>query len=81
MVIEHIQPKALLLYSSQALQSAHWPRLQAGYSCPRLVIGPAAHIHHQALQALARQDSALDMAPDPLSALHILSTRNLLDSQ
>ena len=81
MVIEHIQPKALLLYSSQALHSAHWRRLQAGYTCPCLVIGPAAHIHHQELQALARQNSALGMAPDPLSALHILSDLNLLDRQ
>ncbi|SFP64175.1 MerR family transcriptional regulator [Pseudomonas borbori] len=80
MAIEHIRPKALLLYSSQALHSAHWPRLQAGYACPCLIIGPAAHIHHQALQALARQNSALDMAPDPLSALHILSDLNLLDN-
>ena len=55
-------------------------RLQAGYTCPCLVIGPAAHIHHQALQALARQNSALGMAPDPLSALHILSDLNLLDN-
>ncbi|MDM8350345.1 MerR family transcriptional regulator [Pseudomonas sp. sp1636] len=81
MAVEHIQPRALLLYSSQALNSAHWPRLQAGYACPCLVIGPAAHIHRQELQALARQNSALGMAHDPLSALQMLFDRHLLDSQ
>ena len=81
MALEHIQPKALLLYSSQALHSAHWPRLQAGYACPCLIIGPTVHIHHRELQALARQNSALGLAPDPLATLQILSDLNLLDSQ
>lgn len=81
MAIEHIQPKVLLLYSSQPLHSAHWPRLQAGYACPCLVIGPAAHIHHQELQALTRHNSALGMAQDPLGALQTLSDLNLLDNQ
>jgi phage FluMu protein gp41 len=58
-----------LLYSSQALHSAHWPLVQA------------AHIHHQELQALTRQNNALGMAQDPLSARQILSDLNLLDRQ
>jgi hypothetical protein len=65
----------------------HWPRAccrfarSPGYACPCLVIGPAAHIHHRELQALARQNSELGMAPDPLAALQILSDLNLLDNQ
>ncbi|VVQ15646.1 hypothetical protein [Pseudomonas fluorescens] len=80
MAIEYIQPKALLVYSSQALNSTHWPRLQTGYAGPCLIIDPAAHIHHQALQTQARQNGEPDLAQDPLTALQILADLNLLES-
>lgn len=76
MAVEHIQPRALLLHSSQALGSAQLSHLASGYHCPCLVIGPTVHIHRQALRVL----TDVDVADTPLAALQRLADLNLLNS-
>jgi len=80
MAVQYIQPRGLLLYSSQALNSAHLLRLASGYGCPCLVVGPTVHIHRQALQALAEEHADLRVADAPLAALQRLADLNLLNS-
>lgn len=81
LAVEHIQPRALLLYSSQTLNTAHLPRLATGYSCPCLISGPAVHIHEQELRVLTEQYSDLHLAHDPIGALQALTLLNLLEAQ
>lgn len=78
LAIDNIAPRALLLYSSQALDSQQLrrdlPRLHATCRIPLLLAGPAAPIHHDELQAL----SGLHLLADPLTALVHLQALNLL---
>ena len=80
LAVEHIQPRAVLLYSSQALNTHHLQRLLAGYDCPCLIIGQAVQIHQQELHGLAAQNPDLSLAVDPLAALQSLADLNLLNS-
>jgi MerR family transcriptional regulator, light-induced transcriptional regulator len=80
LAVEHIQPRAVLLYSSQALNTHHLQRLLAGYDCPCLIIGQAVQIHQQELRALTAQNPDLSLAVDPLTALQSLADLNLLNS-
>jgi len=81
LAIDTLAPRALLLYSSQALDAAQLrqqlPRLHDSCPVPLLLAGAAAQIHHQELAGL----SALHLADDPLSALHSLLRQGLLDSR
>lgn len=80
LAVEHIQPRAVLLYSSQALNSSHLQRLLGGYDCPCLLVGQAVQIHAEELQAITKQNAELSLAADPLAALHSLTDLNLLHS-
>ena|SRR6218665_1373590 len=78
LAIEHIKPRAALLYSGQALAGAQLPKLLADSSCPRLLVGPTVRIHHTDLQALQTQLNDLHLADDPLLALDTLQRLDLL---
>lgn len=80
LALEHIQPRALLLYCSQALSSTQLQRLLNGAACPSLLVGQVVQIHQQELQAMAADNPALHLAIDPLAALHRLTDLNLLHS-
>lgn len=80
LAVEHIQPRAVLLYSSQALNTGHLQRLLAGYDCPCLIVGEAVQIHLDELNRLCAHNPDLALAQDPLAALHSLTDLNLLDS-
>ena len=80
LAVEHIQPRALLLYSSQALNSTHLQRLLGGYDCPCLLVGQVVQIHADELKGIAQQNPELSLAVDPLAALHCLTDLNLLHS-
>lgn len=80
LAVEHIQPRALLLYSSQALNSTQLQRLLGGYECPCLLVGQVVQIHQHELHAIAAQNPDLSLAADPLAALHSLTDLNLLHS-
>ncbi|MET1078337.1 MAG: MerR family transcriptional regulator [Pseudomonas sp.] len=79
LAVERMAPRALLLYSSQALDATQLrrqlPKLNESCSVPVLMVGPAASIHQQELRAL----SALHLAEDPLSAQRSLLRQGLLD--
>ncbi|WP_445261890.1 MerR family transcriptional regulator [Pseudomonas sp. EA_35y_Pfl2_R5] len=80
LAVEHIQPRAVLLYSSQALNNTHLQRLLGGYECPSLLVGQAVQIHAEELQNITAQNAELSLAADPLAALHSLTDLNLLQS-
>lgn len=80
LAVEHIQPRAVLLYSSQALNGTHLQRLLGGYDCPCLLVGQVVQIHADELHSIAQQNAELSLAGDPLAALHSLTDLNLLHS-
>lgn len=63
--LEHIAPRAILLYAEQALDGSlvqrQLPRLAEQASVPLLIAGPATQIHRDAL-------ASLNLASDPLAA-------------
>ena len=79
LAIEQIRPRAPLLYSSQALNTAHLPRWLTGHNCPCLIIGATVCIHRTELHVLTTQNNAVHMAEGPLEALTTLSRLGLLD--
>ena len=76
--LEHIAPRAVLLYAEQALEGSlirrQLPRLAQQCPVPLLIAGPATHIHRDAL-------SELSSASDPLTAYAWLSDNGLLGLQ
>ena len=79
LAVEHIQPRAVLLYSSQALNTAQLPRWLTGHNCPCLIIGATVCIHRTELHVLTTQNNAVHMAEGPLEALTTLTRLGLLD--
>lgn len=76
--VDHIAPRALLLYSSQALTAPlrhQLPRLVEACAIPLLLAGPAATIHYDELQHLA----GLHLVADPLLAERRLRELGLLE--
>ncbi|TKK34744.1 helix-turn-helix-type transcriptional regulator [Pseudomonas sp. CFBP13528] len=78
LAVEHLQPRAVLLYSSKALQVAALTKLLAGIRCPILIAGPTVCIHHAELAVLTRDIPELFVAEDPLAAHQILIQRGIV---
>ncbi len=80
LALERINPRALLLYAGQALDSGYLqrqlPRLVTPHGMPLLLVGPAASIH----QAELRDMPGLTLAIDPIAALEALQASPLFDS-
>ena len=78
LAVERLRPRAVLLYSSQALDNLQLrrqlPRLHAACALPLLLAGPAAQIHRDELAALER----LTLVDSPLDAHQLLRQRGLL---
>jgi len=76
--LEHIEPRALLLYAEEALDGTlvrrQLPRLAEQCTVPMLLAGPAAHIHRDAL-------AELQSASDPLAAHAWLLNHGLLGAK
>ncbi|MDZ4191631.1 MAG: helix-turn-helix-type transcriptional regulator, partial [Pseudomonas sp.] len=76
--LEHIAPRAVLLYAEEALDGAlvrrQLPRLAEQCPVPLLLAGPAAHIHRDSL-------TDLESASDPLAAHAWLLRHGLLGPQ
>ncbi|WP_339081892.1 MerR family transcriptional regulator [Pseudomonas sp. TMP9] len=81
LAVEHIQPRAVVLYSSQALNSTHLQRLLGGYECPCLLVGQVVQIHADELKVISLGNDDLSLAADPLAALQHLYDLKLLQSQ
>lgn len=75
---EHLQPRAVLLYSSKALQLPALTKLLAGVNCAKLLVGPTVCIHQAELAVLTQDIAQLFVAEDPLSAHQLLIQRGLI---
>ncbi len=75
---EHLQPRAVLLYSSKALQLPALTKLLAGVSCAKLIVGPTVCIHQAELAVLTDDIPELFVAEDSLSAHQLLIQRGLI---
>ena len=78
LAVEHLKPRAVLLYSSKALHLSGLAKLLGGVGCPKLIVGPTVCIHQAELSVLTRETPELFVAEDPLSAHQILIQRGLL---
>lgn len=78
LAVEHLQPRAVLLYSSKALHLSALAKLLVNVDCPTLIVGPTVCIHQAELAVLTRDTPKLCVAEDPLSAHQILIQRGLL---
>ena len=78
LAVEHLQPRAVLLYSSKALHLSALAKLMVGVRCPIVIAGPTVCIHHTELAVLTRDTAQLFVAEDPLSAHQLLIQRGLL---
>src|SRR5476651_2619502 len=78
MAVEYLKSRAVLLYSSKAMNLATLTKLLGGVDCPTLIAGPTVCIHQAELAVLTRETPELFVAEDPLSAHLILIQRGLL---
>jgi len=78
LAVEHLQPRAVLLYSSKALHLHALGKLLSGFDCPKLIAGPTVCIHQPELSVLTHDIPELFLAEDPLSAHQALIQRGLL---
>ncbi|WP_439853763.1 MerR family transcriptional regulator [Pseudomonas yamanorum] len=78
LAVEHLQPRAVLLYSSKTLHTSALEKLLSGFSCPKLITGPAVCIHQAELSVLTQDIPELLLAEDPLSAHQVLIQRGLI---
>lgn len=77
LAVEHLQPRAVLLYSSKALQLSAFAKLLVGVECPTLIVGPTVCIHQAELAVLTRDTPQLFVAEDPLAAHQLLIQRGI----
>jgi hypothetical protein len=78
LAVEHLQPRAVLLYSSKALHLSGLEKLLGGVRCPKLVVGPTVCIHQAELAVLAQDIPELFVAEELLSAHQLLIQRGLV---
>ena len=78
LAVEHLQPRAVLLYSSKALHLPTLGKLLAGVPCPTLLAGPTVCIHQAELAVLTSDIPQLCVAEDPLSAHQLLIQRGIV---
>ncbi|MGB3125092.1 MAG: MerR family transcriptional regulator [Pseudomonas sp.] len=78
LAVEHLQPRAVLLFSSKALHLAAIPKLLGGIRCPIVIAGPTVCIHQAEWAVLTRDTPELFVAEDPLSAHQILIQRGIV---
>ncbi|MFC6296367.1 MerR family transcriptional regulator [Pseudomonas sp. CCM 7893] len=78
LAVEHLQPRAVLLYSSKAINVQALTKLLGGVSCPKLIAGPTVCIHQAELAVLAHDIPELLLAENALSAHQALIQRGLV---
>ena len=78
LAVEHLQPRAVLLYSSKALHLPGLTKLLTGVSRPTLLVGPTVCIHQAELAVLTHDTPELFVAEDVLSAHQLLIQRGLI---
>jgi len=78
LAVEHLKPRAVLLYSSKALHVPALGKLLGGVDCPTLIAGPTVCIHQAELAVLSTDTPQLCVAEDPLSAHQLLIQRGIV---
>ncbi|WP_434558617.1 MerR family transcriptional regulator [Pseudomonas sp. Z4-20] len=74
---ERMKARAVLLYSSNAMNLSQLPKLLSAIDCPIVIAGPAVSIHHAKLSTGVSMMN-VSWAEDPLAAHRELSRRALL---
>jgi DNA-binding transcriptional MerR regulator len=75
---ELLKPRAVLLYSSKALNISQLSRLLTNITCPALLAGSTVRIHYSELNAAATRIEGLTLAQDPLNAQTALQELGLI---
>jgi DNA-binding transcriptional MerR regulator len=78
LAIERLGARAVLMYSSRALNLNTLPRLLHGCHCKKLIVGPAVVIHRAELLVQAQEIANLYLIDDPLAAQQCLQHLGLL---
>jgi DNA-binding transcriptional MerR regulator len=75
---EFLKPRAVLLYSSKALNPGQLSRLLANVPCPTLLAGASVRIHCEELDVAVNEIPGLHLAEDPPGALAALQLLDLV---
>lgn len=78
MAVERLKARAVVLYSSQALNTQLLPKLLAGINCPIVIAGTCVCIHSTELVITATEIAGLTLANDPLEAHQQLDQLGLI---
>ncbi|MNF47599.1 HTH-type transcriptional repressor YcgE [compost metagenome] len=78
LAVEHLQARAVLLYSSTSINLKQLTKLLHNVSCPTLIAGPTVCIHHTELSVSTTDCTDLLLAKDPLAAHQMLLARGLI---
>lgn len=78
LAVERLKARAVVLYSSQALNTQLLPKLLAGINCPIVIAGACACIHSTELAITATEIAGLTLANDPLEAHQQLDQLGLI---
>ena len=78
LAVEHLQARAVLLYSSKTSNLKQLTKLLNNVSCPKLIVGPTVCIHQAELSEIATEIADVLLADDPLSAHQVLIQRGLI---
>ena len=78
LAVEHLQARAVLLYSSKTSNLKQLTKLLNNVSCPKLIVGPTVCIHQAGLSEIATEIADVLLADDPLSAHQVLIQRGLI---
>lgn len=76
--VERLEPRAVVLYSSKALNTQQFPKLLSGVDCPIVIAGLAVRIHFDVLSVSTIKIAGLCLANDPIEAHQRLNRLGLL---
>lgn len=76
--VERLESRAVVLYSSKALNTQQLPKLLSGVDCPIVITGPAVRIHFDVLSVSTIKIAGLCLANDPIEAHQRLNRLGLL---
>lgn len=78
LAVEHLKARAVVLYSSKAMNLTHLPRLLSRIVPPKLIVGATVRIHFAELSVYIDENPDVSLAEDPLAAHQSLARLGLL---